>query len=96
MCAAAPAEQLHTVAHNKIYKNNFYRPHRLVKQGDNELGSVHPSVCPSAKSNNHHLYQSTVIVCNQWAFTDNHTDLVHQLHTFFFLQNPAVFFFHII
>ncbi len=28
-------------------KLNFYRPHSLVKQGDNGLGNVHPSLRPS-------------------------------------------------
>ncbi len=37
-------------------------PYWLQSEGDNVLGSVHPSVCPPAKSNRSH-YQSKVFVC---------------------------------
>ncbi len=72
-----------------------------MKQGDNAPGSVRPSVCLSlgqcltpevfdmrgsplpsaAKSNNHHCPS----VCNQWAFVDNHADVVNRLLIIFFI-----------
>ena len=65
---------------------NYYRPHSLVKQGDNALGSIRLSVCPSPlcrvqqRAKKSH-YQTMVFVCvsNNRSDANNRADAVDQL-----------------
>ncbi len=50
-----------------IYESHFYRPHSLVKQGVNVLGSVCPSVSTFTPISLP-VKVVSLFVCNQWAY----------------------------
>ncbi len=79
MLDGRPRESEISMSNRVFLKIDYYRLSSLIKQGDNALGSIYPSIHlflrPSALSrlirltynlatkSNNHLYQSKVIVC---------------------------------